>query len=1051
MSRQRPSLRNGVDIQLQSAFQDGNWSVAMRLASQRARTFNDQYFDLDDPNAKFAAVAAVDKFVKDGTVVKDVDGIDLLEWATSELLPEDAFSETLGPLRVRAVKAAPKDKSAATRSFAQERDFMFWNIVITHMLATSSQCSPNQQNLYGMLAKKQIERAAQLAEQALTSESEEAPVRGIKTEEEILLMYDIVETHGTADDVKKLIESPLFSPVAQFRLGRKELFQRTAAIYRKQKDWEALCNICESCLSHKDKNGELSLLACDWLVWKNFIQGAAHLRNSNTEIVERLQSLLLELARSKSLKPIYKRNVLLARVSAAFSLKTNDDDDIEDDQPSSLRLRELINYIQDQKSSAACFDDVKEFLEQLDISGLKHVAYRYIAQLAQSVDDPVERARVLLLSLKTQYFLSTCPIGRMSIAGEKPSSKCLVCSAKFESESCPTCLTRISEEALASHRATSKDVGEDAVTQNEILPELSVVVAFCNIKLAFRSRPGYIHSSPPVSQYLLRALFILEHQAFLTPKHSQISLLLVQLHLLVGSAHRAREAWHGLAVKRTIVDSLAPIFYDRLSTVSPIMLDSSDGWGWELVETLRSHYANSLKLKMPRRLIDAFEAASYGSIIDMPKYIENLRFGCTRAMSLVEEARANRLLGEPCGEFLNDARFNEVSDDLVLRNVLGHGSFPSWDCGSSRPVHERLRLGPGPSNTRSHLSLLGEALQDILSYRPPTVYKAAAAAVTGIDKTFVVEMMARIGNSMSKFVHKASGYCTTSEMFYFEAVNLLAALIPLCVSIDKSVPLPDVFGQITEAVTAAITTQLDELPELDGTVAQTVSGLRSLHEVTMLRDTAMAAKLAAQWILSLNEREKERDRSGSSNLPREVVSRVKDLQAGSEAALKEGKSHITKLKQELGTGSGLVEKLRTWAFEDGGRELNDLVEDGTLKEVVESWRQNLAGWERPSLAWQSILLQSRIKMPETGSSTAAHSKGGVPLQNPQQTGNDAGDSRVPLSAEPGVYKDDGAREVPISAEPGVYRHDGQNSPKEGVAGDQGVRIKNQGQGIGSKV
>jgi hypothetical protein len=112
-----------------------------------------------------------------------------------------------------------------------------------------------------------------------------------------------------------------------------------------------------------------------------------------------------------------------------------------------------------------------------------------------------------------------------------------------------------------------------------------------------------------------------------------------------------------LAVKRTIVDSLAPIFYDRLSTVSPIILDSSDGWGWELVETLRSHFSVSLKLKMPRKLIDAFESASYGSILDMPKYIENLRAGCTRAMSLVEEVRADRLLGEPCGEFLDDARF----------------------------------------------------------------------------------------------------------------------------------------------------------------------------------------------------------------------------------------------------------------------------------------------------------------------------------------------------------------------------------------------------------
>lgn len=82
---------------------------------------------LDDPNTKFAAVAAVDKFVKDGTVVKDVDGIDLLEWATLDLISEDAFPETLGPLRVRAVKAAPKDKIASTRCL--QSCLLHWDLV----------------------------------------------------------------------------------------------------------------------------------------------------------------------------------------------------------------------------------------------------------------------------------------------------------------------------------------------------------------------------------------------------------------------------------------------------------------------------------------------------------------------------------------------------------------------------------------------------------------------------------------------------------------------------------------------------------------------------------------------------------------------------------------------------------------------------------------------------------------------------------------------------------------------------------------------------------
>lgn len=46
MSHQRPRLRNGVDLQLQSAFHDGIWPVAIRLAEKRARAFGDQYFEV---------------------------------------------------------------------------------------------------------------------------------------------------------------------------------------------------------------------------------------------------------------------------------------------------------------------------------------------------------------------------------------------------------------------------------------------------------------------------------------------------------------------------------------------------------------------------------------------------------------------------------------------------------------------------------------------------------------------------------------------------------------------------------------------------------------------------------------------------------------------------------------------------------------------------------------------------------------------------------------------------------------------------------------------
>lgn len=38
---QRPTLRNGVDLQLRNAFAEGNWQLVTRLAERRAKTADD--------------------------------------------------------------------------------------------------------------------------------------------------------------------------------------------------------------------------------------------------------------------------------------------------------------------------------------------------------------------------------------------------------------------------------------------------------------------------------------------------------------------------------------------------------------------------------------------------------------------------------------------------------------------------------------------------------------------------------------------------------------------------------------------------------------------------------------------------------------------------------------------------------------------------------------------------------------------------------------------------------------------------------------------------
>ena len=215
------------------------------------------------------------------------------------------------------------------------------------------------------------------------------------------------------------------------------------------------------------------------------------------------------------------------------------------------------------------------------------------------------------------------------------------------------------ETALKVHKSLADLTSKDRSVEAEIRPELAVIAALCCIQAAFPPTTD-ISNSPTSYAPLLQALLLLEHQLSLTPKHSIISLLLVQLHLRVGSTSRAREIWDTLGVKRTIMDSLAPIFYDRLSTISPAMISPQDETGWELLELLNSHFNVSLKLRMPRRLIDAFESGSCSSVTSIPEYMENLRWSCTRAMSLVEETRTDRIMGEQFSEVFTDPRFSKL-------------------------------------------------------------------------------------------------------------------------------------------------------------------------------------------------------------------------------------------------------------------------------------------------------------------------------------------------------------------------------------------------------
>lgn len=237
---------------------------------------------------------------------------------------------------------------------------------------------------------------------------------------------------------------------------------------------------------------------------------------------------------------------------------------------------------------------------------------------------------------------------------------------------------------------------------------------------------------------------------------------------------------------------------------------------------------------------------------------------------------------------------------------------------------------------------MAEAFHEVLTYKPPPIYKAGAAAAAP-EQTFVLETLNQLTNSFNKFLRGSQKDMTKQEAIYFEVVSLLCTLIPLATTSDRTTPVSPVLAEIVNAVKASLETlRIGFAPDSETGVSGHVSLLSSMHAVAIFRDTAAAAQQATQWILALNEREKERDRSGKSNLPKDIVAQVKDLQAATGTAFKEGSSWIKKLREGV-ISRDFEPQVRRWIFE-GNEGVLQFVGDGAVGSLVRCWEANIKGW-----------------------------------------------------------------------------------------------------------
>ncbi|KAK4192377.1 N-acetyltransferase B complex non catalytic subunit-domain-containing protein [Podospora australis] len=1037
-----PALKSSVDLQLQTAWSDSKWALVVRLAAKQFATSKDPYYEaikicaesqLDSVREKWALFVALDDLVKSkGT--PDLDIIELYEWACHEFLGgEIKFAETFGPLRARWVKSNAKSPKAteclqdclehwdlvnsqqiATRldkayANAVDRRYRFWYIVLTHLLSISPQCSDGERNIYKTLALKTLQRAADFTENA--EEELKQTDRLLLLEEEVCLFYRVLLAHGTKEDYLSRLQSPKLGAIGQLKKGNKLLFYEALDTLETWGEWDQIYKLCAEALRLGLKGETKLFFVCDMRIWKKFVGAATKATDSETALSE-LQTILKQFIGLKDqATPMYKKNISLALLETTFRLPVTALNPTHENHRGTPRVVQLALFLDQYFEKYATFDDIKGYVAELSFEEAKHLIQDVLPLIpgevsAENPNDLTHKANQIVIKameLKLRYLLTTCPQTLSPLpsvidgkAQDKPF-QCLFCSNPA-SLPCETCLKKIVVDASSTYAQLNDKKLLDLVptiislVDRDPRLDLALVMGTALLKLAgLRPQiPNFAQSlwQDVKADTILQAVLILDTQLKIT-NHNGLRLLLVQLYLLFGCASYAHELWRPMDVKRTIQDSLSPLFFDRISSISPGLFLGTR----PLLEPLGSYFHNSLRADCPMKIWDAFSFSSYTSILDMAEFDNKLRTSCTVIMALVEERRARRCFGGELAFAVDDYPITgtfslpqlicnlltlliftaDIMETTTLITKTDYGSFPNLESAHGPAIQEYLRIGPGLSNERSHLAFLTEQYKDLLLYKPPKDYQppkdnpAKAHAVAKLDRTYTDEVLRRIRNSLQDWLHKPdiATHLTPAENTFYTVVSLLVPLVTMSTNPSRARPnVSPSLNLLTTSIKSTLGTMKAGLLSAsnplgqDNLVQRTISVLADMPTFANVRDTALAAKYSTAWVAAFNDRENELDKTGQWGLLRVVIAEIMALESAAIKTLVEAKGHISQLKaalDESGWLDGMIDVVlgKEDTPEDELDELTKAVSDVVggragaeewASRMVESWREGVKGW-----------------------------------------------------------------------------------------------------------
>ncbi|KAF3055755.1 hypothetical protein GL218_06841 [Daldinia childiae] len=992
------NLKPTGPVSLLTAFAEEQWITTANLARQRYRITKDPYYlaveiaaksQSDNVSDRSAGKVEVERMIKDNITVSDVDTLDLYEFACSRI--DIKYSETIGVLRARLVKALPKDQKSCTRcfdacvwnsdwknaqqiaaslnkNFASDRKFLFRYILATHQYSLSDECPEGSRKIFASLAKAQADKAFdlrtmtycawddifQIGKEVLEEATRiaQAEAAAIEDNENVISLRKLAETESKDSSVKKDL----------VRAIEKARPSRTL------------------------KEQSYISASCEYGLFTAIFQAAKRQpdrKRALKKVRQLVDKMIKALTRAESMRPIFQRthsilslSILIARESPA---------DPESDGYTT-RVINLTNHVIQHYNESRCLTEALSFIPELS---KPEVAAFITSLLATSIkcDDTLQRFMLTSLSLRIRYAVATG-----SILG------CIFCNGSIERGTCASCLKSIAINALDAYKAGM----EDADFRQKILSsqsenpfsDIAVIGAVCLLRLS-----GLGTGSPPMGtnslyraniQLFLQAVIWLESCLTTSPSVSSTHrILLVKLYLLMGCVSRAKALWDRFDVKNALLDSLGLLFVDRISSIAPGLFITGSSRD-NPVEPFLVHFTRGLMTTTPRRIMDSLEMGTYSSIQEIIRHAEKQTASCTLVMAVVEERRGLRMkTGKIESPIEDQPLVRKLMPGHMIRDITDYGIFAVPDSETSQPIPALVNYGPLPTGGRAHAGLIAERFLDFVCYVQPKEYKPSKVSqVAQVDWKYAFATSSHLEEEMRALLaigdkglpedekiklgelrESVRSSFTTPEYWYYGIVWRLANAMKsilrhgfLSASTNETRDFNRFFIKDILDNLEGQTKDFLEVPENIHSKIYAFHGFAALHAMGMLRESILAVKYATNYLTSISEKLKNADKSRASAELAWLAPELKKMTAAAIESENTIKARIKLLKDYLGNVDGWRDRLCDWVFGDYTavydedpefkKEVASKIRDAIPKangelwadKVGESWRELMKGW-----------------------------------------------------------------------------------------------------------